>query len=115
MADEFADLVAASDPDVADTALTLRDRIRRSYPMMAERVYQGWRGVGFHHPTAGYVCAIFPRSRSVYLSFERGVLLPDPEARLIGSGRRVRSLEYTPADEIEGFEAYVDAAIDIAG
>jgi hypothetical protein len=115
MADEFADLLASSDVEIVDTALTLRELMRNRYPMMAERVYQGWRGVGFHHPTAGYVCAIFPRARSVYLSFEKGVHLPDPAGRLVGAGRSVRSLEFTPADEIEGFEHYVDAAIDFAG
>ncbi|MDH4119605.1 MAG: hypothetical protein OEX04_12760 [Acidimicrobiia bacterium] len=114
MADEFAELVSSYDPEVADTALTLRERIRGRYPMFEERVYQGWRGVGFHHPDAGYVCAIFPRSQIVYLSFERGARLPDPDGRLVGRGRTVRSLEYRPDDEVEGFESYIDAAIDLA-
>lgn len=112
--DAFVDLLASFDPEVAETALTLRERLRTSHPEMEERVYQGWRGLGFHHPDAGYVCAIFPRSGSVYLSFERGARLPDPEGRLVGSGKLVRSLEYRPSDEVDGFEEFVRAAIDLA-
>lgn len=112
--DEFVDLLGSYDPEVAETALTLRERLRETHPEMTEKVYQGWRGLGFHHPEAGYVCAIFPRSRSVFLSFEHGVRLPDPERRLIGSGRAVRSLEFGPSDDIDGFEEYLQAAIELA-
>jgi hypothetical protein len=110
---EFVDLLSGADPDVADTALTLRELVLAAHPELEERVYQGWRGLGFHHPVAGYVCAIFPRSDRVFLSFEKGVLLADPDQRLVGSGRTVRSLEFTPADAIVGFETYLDAAIEV--
>jgi hypothetical protein len=112
--DEFVDLLASYDPEVAETALTLRERLRASHPEFEEKVYHGWRGLGFHHPEAGYVCAIFPRSKSVYLSFERGIRLPDPEGRLVGAGKMVRSLEFTPSDEIDGLDFYLDAAIELA-
>jgi hypothetical protein len=112
--DAFVDLLGSYDAEVAETALTLRERVRQTHPEMTEKVYHGWRGLGFHHPEAGYVCAIFPRARSVYLSFEWGVRLPDPEGRLIGTGKMVRSLEYRPSDEIDGFEEYLQAAIDLA-
>ena len=111
--EQFVDLLTAYDSDIVDVALTLREMVLEHVPDFEERVYPGWRGLGFHHPGAGYVCAIFPRTSGVYLSFERGTRLPDPEGRLVGRGRTVRSLEFGPSDEVEGFESYIDAAIDL--
>lgn len=106
-------MLTSYDPDVVDLALTLRERILDHVPEFEERVYTGWRGLGFHHPDAGYVCALFPRSGRVLLGFERGVRLPDPDGLLVGKGRQVRSLVYRPSDDVGGFEAFLDAAIEL--
>jgi hypothetical protein len=59
-------------------------------PDFTERVYRGWQGIGFHHPEAGYVCAIYPRDDHVDLLFEHGASLADPDGLLAGDGAQTR-------------------------
>lgn len=82
-------------------------------PDLTERVYRGWRGVGFRHPDAGYVCAIHPRGDRVDLLFEHGASLPDPEGVLEGSGTQTRVLRLRkPSDAAAGTIArYVQQAV----
>lgn len=76
-------------PPVADLTRRLRGEILALMPTARERVYRGWKGVGFHHPTAGFVCALFPGEEEVRVGFEHGHLLHDPQGRLSGDGRQV--------------------------
>jgi hypothetical protein len=75
---------------VVELTLRLRDVIRSILPEARERVYLGWRGLGFHHPDAGYLCALFPGADQVRIGFERGHLLHDPDGLLEGDGHQVR-------------------------
>ncbi|HUH07019.1 MAG TPA: DUF1801 domain-containing protein [Egibacteraceae bacterium] len=79
--------------DVAELARWLRSWLLERFPEFAERVYRGWGGLGYHHPGAGYVCAIFPASDRVRLGFERGARLDDPHKLLYGQGLQVRYLD----------------------
>jgi hypothetical protein len=74
-------------PEQAELALWLRAVVRGAEPDLSERVYRGWDGVGFRHPDAGYVCAIYPKPDGVRLWFEHGAALRDPERLLEGDGR----------------------------
>ena len=58
--------------------------------MLIELAYPVWHGIGYHHPESGYFCAIFAKKDRVQLGFEFGVLLPDPDRLLDGSGKQVR-------------------------
>lgn len=81
--------------EVVSLTQWLRRAVQASDQELRERVYRGWHGFGYHHPDAGYVCAVFPRDDEVLLAFEHGVDLPDPEGLLIAGGRQVRSLVFT--------------------
>jgi hypothetical protein len=83
---------------VVDLTNWLRQTVRAADPELGERVYVGWHGFGFHHPDAGYVCAVFPRAEDVLLAFEHGVDLPDPERRLQAGGKQVCHLVFTSRD-----------------
>ena len=109
------DLLAESDPDVAELTLAWRAVIRSARPELAERVYLGWRGIGFHHTTAGYVCALFPGEASVRLGFEHGHLLADPDGLLAGGGTQVRYviLNEGPPARIESVTELIDQAIEL--
>jgi hypothetical protein len=78
---------------VVAAAQWLREVVLDAMPDAAERVYRGWHGFGYHHPQAGYVCAVFPRADDALLAFERGVLLADPHGLLYGDGRTVRWIQ----------------------
>ena len=106
-------LLAEHTDQVAAVAGWLREVVLGALPDASERVYRGWHGFGYHHPEAGYVCAVFPRADEVLLAFERGVLLDDPAGLLEGDGRTVRWVRVTtpgepPADRLVQL---IDAAV----
>jgi hypothetical protein len=100
-------------PESLDLAIAVRAAVLAADPDLVERVYRGWQGVGFRHPEAGYVCAVFPRGDRVDLLFEHGVGLPDPDSALTGSGTQTRSLPLTAVGprERELISAFVQQAV----
>ena len=97
------DVLAPYPPRIAALAQRLRGIVNRTMPEADERAYPVWKGIGYVHPQAGYVCGIFPNRDHVALAFEFGVLLHDPE-RLLRPGRtsakKVRYLEVRTARDI---------------
>ena len=89
-------LLADYPPEIRFLTSVLRRLVREVLPDATERAYPGWRGIGYRHPVAGYVCAIFLNPEMVKLGFEYGAMLPDPK-RLLKSGpsagKQVRYLE----------------------
>lgn len=86
-------------------------------PDAGERIYTGWHGIGFHHPTAGYVCGLFPGIDNVRVGFEHGNVLPDPHGLLDSGGPQVR---YVTVEELTGrladrLEELVDHAVHLRG
>jgi hypothetical protein len=79
-------------PALFELAAWVRKAVLAADPDLGERVYRGWRGIGFHHPEAGYVCAIYPRTGWIVLLFEHGASLHDPEGALLGEGKQTRFL-----------------------
>jgi hypothetical protein len=110
------DALLADHPEaVAGIALRLREVLLTGRPDLAERVRPGWHSVNFHDPGAGFVCGIFPQADRVQLVFERGALLPDPHRRLGGTGRQVRTLDFTAEEDIDAavILEFLDLAVDI--
>lgn len=80
-------------PRVQALAARLRVLVRAAAPEAAEKAYPGWHGIGYRHPQCGYFCGIFPQEKSVRLLFEHGILLPDPDGLLEGSGTQTRHVD----------------------
>jgi hypothetical protein len=93
------DFLAERHADVLELALWVRAVVVAAEPDLTERVYRGWDGIGFRHPEAGYVCAIFPQPDHVRLLFEHGVRLTDPDGLLEGAGTQTRHVTIRSADE----------------
>jgi hypothetical protein len=112
---ELETLLADHPDGVADVVLRLRDVLLTGRPDLAERVRPGWHSVNFHDPVAGFVCALFPLADRVQLVFERGALLPDPHHRLGGTGRQVRTLEFTAEEDVDAEVVleFLDLAVDV--
>ncbi len=110
---EALDYLRSEHRDAYDLAAWVREAVLEADPDLAERVYRGWRAVGFRHPEAGYVCGIFPRDGRVELLFEHGASLPDPDGILRGDGsqtRVIRVAEPEPALRAQ-IGAYVQQAV----
>ena len=94
------DILVPHTPAIRALCERLRTLCTDTLPSATEHGYPGWHGIGYRHPTAGYVCGIFPYAEHVRLLFEHGVLLHDAEQHLRGDGKQVRYLEFRNADEI---------------
>jgi len=106
---ELSALLADHDDEVAASTRRLRAAILAARPELAEKVYRGWHGLGFHHPELGYVAALFPREQGVQVGFEHGANLPDPHGMLSGTGRQVRYLIFTPGAATPSVEDVVES------
>lgn len=103
----------AEHPEHSELAVWTRSAVLAADPDLTERVYRGWRGVGFRHPEAGYICAIYPRSEWIVLLFEHGAALPDPNGVLLGEGKQTRFFRIDePSEEVaQRITAYVQQAV----
>ena len=112
---ELDELLADHPDHVAAALVRLRQVLLEGQPSLVERVRPGWHSVNFHDPVAGFVCALFPFADRVQLVFERGALLPDPHHRLGGTGRQVRTLEFSAPEDVDAEVVleFLDHAVDI--
>ncbi|MFD2091224.1 DUF1801 domain-containing protein [Blastococcus deserti] len=106
--DDHSDAVAA-------TAQRLRTVVLEAQPQFTERARPGWHSINYHDPDAGFVCAIFPLADRVQLVLEHGARLPDPEARLSGTGRQVRTLDFPAGADVDAalVAGFLDLAVDL--
>jgi hypothetical protein len=109
------DFLVESHPHLADPALWVRAAVLASEPDLTERVYRGWDGIGFRHPDAGYLCAIYPREQEqeVRLLFEHGARLKDDERLLEGAGSQTRFIRVREGNDplAAAIGRYVRAAV----
>lgn len=100
--EDVLEFLRALAPERAELSARVRRVLLDAEPDLRERIYPGWRGVGFHHPDAGYVCAIYPAGERPLLLFEHGAALEDPDRVLVGDGSRTRSLPLDlPSEELD--------------
>jgi hypothetical protein len=93
----------------------LRALLLEEEPMLEERVDEEWHGLGYAHPDAGDVVALFPTSDQVKVSFEHGKDLADPRGLLVFEKRQqVGYVSVAPGDPIPltGLRELLRAAID---
>ena len=89
-------LLADYPPEIGFLTSILRRLVREVLPDATERAYPGWHGIGYRHPGAGYICAIFLNPEMVKLGIGYSAMLPDPKRLLKpgpSAGKQVRYLE----------------------
>ena len=89
---QVEDILESHSPPVRALVERLRQIIRETVPDATEAAHPVWHSLGYRHPEGGYFCGIFPQNDGVDLAFEFGVLLPDPDGLLQGTGKQVRYL-----------------------
>lgn len=84
-------------PQIRECAEELRVLISEVVPDYTEKVYHGWKLIGYRVKKGSksfYFAFIYPAANKVVLGFEFGVLLPDPHNLLVGNGNQVRQIVF---------------------
>jgi hypothetical protein len=82
------EFLAGYPPPIREISEALMQLVRDTVRGIDERVYPGWRLIGYRHH--GYFCCVCPQEGRVRLGFERGIELPDPHGILEGDGTQMR-------------------------
>jgi hypothetical protein len=100
--EDSSDLIRFLKPfpqEIQDRALWLRDFIWKNYPSCNELIYDNYNALAFGwSPTEklGHsFCSVgvFRTNHNIHFGFFWGVLLSDPEKKLIGKGNQYRYIE----------------------
>ena len=78
---------------IQELANSLRELVKQAAPDCIERVYPGWKLIGYRALNGNkshYFGFIFPTADKVVLGFEYGTMLSDPHGVLEGTGTQVR-------------------------
>ncbi len=112
---EAEDLLSEHPDAVALTARRVRAVLLDAHPQLTEQVRRGWHSINYRDPGAGFVCAVFPTADRVQLVFEHGARLPDPEGRLSGTGKQVRTLDLAAPEEVDAavVATFLDHAVEL--
>ncbi len=111
--------LAGYHPVVQDLANALRALVKQTLPGVAERVYPGWRLIGYRMRQGGrdaYLGFVAPLSDGAALGFEYGALLDDPDRLLEGSGSQLRQITVRRGSDIrpEAFARLIRQAAELA-
>jgi hypothetical protein len=108
MADPQAQLdgfLAKYEPEIADRAKAVIERLHRRIPQAARLVYDNYNGlaVGFcpEDRTSSAIFSIVAYPRWVSMFFLQGAGLPDPKGVLKGKGSTVRHVVLEDADALD--------------
>lgn len=91
-------------PETIQTlANRLRQLIKATIPQVGEKVYPGWKLLGYRlqQDKGAYFCFIAPKSDAAYLGFEYGIMLSDPHHLLGGEGKQVRHVCIKSEEDIQ--------------
>jgi hypothetical protein len=89
--------------EVREIASDLRELIRKTLPDVREAVYPGWKLIGYRiieNKREAYFCFIAPAEDRVFLGFEYGALMSDPDRLLMGETKQVRHVVFVQRNDI---------------
>jgi hypothetical protein len=109
--------IARYSPEVAGVARAVLAKMRARLPGAVQMVYDNYNalvigfGPGERASEAVFSVALYPRWVSLF--FLHGAGLPDPERRLQGNGKQVRSIVLRGAEDLDdpAIRALMDAAL----
>lgn len=86
--DPITDWLGAYPAPIAQLCQVARKRIIKAVPQAVEKLRPGWQLIGYNAPR--YFAFVAPKADHVMLGFEWGVMLPNLDGLLEGSGTQVR-------------------------
>jgi len=89
--------------DVQALALKTRALVKEIVPDAQERVYEAYKTIGYGSGTKmdAMFCYIAPMKDRINLGFYRGVVLPDTEGLLEGTGKLLRHVKVRSMADVE--------------
>lgn len=109
--------------DLREISERLRDLVRSAFPSATEKVYTGWKLLGYRLPLGNksrFFCCIVPQRNDVLLGFVYGIAMQDHKNMLEGKGTQLRFVrmlrvdQYTDDDLIPLIEQAARVALDLA-
>jgi hypothetical protein len=97
-AKDVAAMLRGFAPEVRATVEALRALVKATVPGVAEKAQIAWKGFNYDHE--GGLIAIAGHASWATLGFMRGVELDDPEHRLIGTGKTMRSVRVADREAV---------------
>jgi hypothetical protein len=90
--------------NLSDIAQRLRELVRATIPSVNEKVYIGWKLLGYRLPlgkNGRYFCCIVPQKKEndVLLGFQYGIAMRDPKNQMEGKGTQVRFVRVQRLDQ----------------
>ncbi len=117
---EVERFLAPFPPSVRRTAETARRLVKRAVPEAIERLYPGWRLIGYRVPVgkaSRYFGFVQPQDDAVVIGLEYGVFLSDRFPWLEGSGSQVRTVKLPagrPIARRRALLAVIRAGVELA-
>jgi hypothetical protein len=103
MSDDLELMLGHYDAEIRELALQTRDLVARTVPKAKEKVYLGWRNIGFSldDSMASQFCSVGPYKKYVNLYFMLGTELDDPKSMLEGTGKKMRHVRIKEAQDLK--------------
>lgn len=103
MSDDLNLMLGQYDAGIRELAMQTCEFIARAIPKAEQKVYAGWRTIGFSlaGTMASQFCAVGPQQKYVNIYLMRGTELDDPKALLEGSGKKMRHVKIKDAKELK--------------
>lgn len=103
VSDDLERMLGQYDAGIRELALQARDIIAKAIPKAEQKVYPGWRNMGFSldGSMASQFCSVGPQKKHVNIYFMRGAELDDPKALLEGAGKKMRHVKIKDAKDLK--------------
>ena len=112
----FKDAVARSNPHAKQLATALRKLISEVYPKVVEVPWPRQKVIGYGvgpKKLTEHFCYIAPYGEHVNLGFNYGLVLPDPDQLLEGTGKKFRHIKILKLEDVKhpGLKKLLQAAV----
>ncbi len=103
MSDDLERMLGHYDAGIRELALQARECVAKAVPKAEQKVYVGWRTIGFNldGSMASQFCAVGPQKKYVNIYLMRGTELDDPNGLLEGSGKKMRHVKIREAKDLK--------------
>ena len=101
MKSKVEDFLEFYPPEIREMVDYLSSIIFENVDSVKEKVYSGWKGLGYSKIDCGYFVGIFPNQETVKLGFENGSLMKDDYKLFTDKKKKVSYIEFESYEKIQ--------------